>query len=352
MLYFWTAMASVLYKTHFTDGRSWTLVPVWFASLVKFIVEGELLNSVLLSSSSISTDSSCDFGYIGRHLLNSELGSITVYTDSSIKDLDLVQACDGAAAYFPDVNTSVGFRNKVKGHSGVIGNKRADFYTNTTVTSEFFLSLVVSYCFLNVEDRPVSENTCHVTKKLFNAVHFVGWKARCVGSVISMDLFIFHKGASSSLSTLLSNAALKWSVLLDASANSNIVAVLLNKAATFMDLFTALAKMVNTLDRLGANSDKSELVMDFVHHFAESHKTAVWLLAAKLRAYYKKYNLLPHDSFSIPSVSGLSFLWSTETIWNFGFRLGIHVCFGLYSCLASLDFGFLHGFLVIRNLGV
>ncbi|KAG9296646.1 hypothetical protein G9A89_002917 [Geosiphon pyriformis] len=75
--------------------------------------------------------------------------------------------------------------NKVKSHSGVVGNECANFYADATVASKFFLPLVVFYYFLRVEDRPVSGNACHVVKKLFNAVHFVSWEAKCVGSFIS-----------------------------------------------------------------------------------------------------------------------------------------------------------------------
>ncbi|KAG9292631.1 hypothetical protein G9A89_007003 [Geosiphon pyriformis] len=69
------------------------LVPVWFASLVKFIVEDGLLNSIMLSPHSILTNSPCDFGYVSEHLLNSRLGSITVYTDGSLMDSKGKQYC-------------------------------------------------------------------------------------------------------------------------------------------------------------------------------------------------------------------------------------------------------------------
>ncbi|KAG9284908.1 hypothetical protein G9A89_006286 [Geosiphon pyriformis] len=217
-------------------------VSVWFASLVKFIIESGLSNSVMLFLHSILVDSSCDFGYVGKCLLNFGLDSITVYTDGSIKNLGLLHACNSATAYFPNVNTSVGVKidglllstlveiqaialalefdlyinsqalldlcksagsmagpdfhnkcwiekkhiyhviakkgllvtwNKVKDHSGVIKNERADFYANATVTSKSFLSIVVSYHFLVVEGRSVSGNAYH---------------AKCVNSIISVGL--------------------------------------------------------------------------------------------------------------------------------------------------------------------
>ncbi|KAG9291372.1 hypothetical protein G9A89_003476 [Geosiphon pyriformis] len=235
---------------------------VWFVLLVEFIKGSNLSNCVALSYCSALADSSCDFSYVNEHLLNSDLSSVTVYTDGSIKDLGSLDACGGAAAYFLDANVSIGVKvdgllfstlvklqvialvlecapvfqsvnlfidsqtsldlyksnggvfspdfcdkywigkehihhviskkglsvtwNKVKSHFGVVGNKCADFYANAAVVSKFFLPLVVPYYFLKVEDRPVSRNACHVAKKLFNAVHSVGWEAKCVGSFVSV----------------------------------------------------------------------------------------------------------------------------------------------------------------------
>ncbi|KAG9284415.1 hypothetical protein G9A89_023672 [Geosiphon pyriformis] len=79
---------------------------------------------------------------------------------------------------------------------------------------------------------------------------------------------------------------------------------------------------------LGANSDDGVFVVKFKHDF------------------------LPRDGSLIPSVSSLSFLWSSDVICGFGIKLGIHVSFGLYLCLSSLDFGFLNGVLVIGCVGV
>ncbi|KAG9305867.1 hypothetical protein G9A89_016519 [Geosiphon pyriformis] len=310
--------------------------------------------------------------------------------------------------------------NKVKGHSGVVGNKCADFYANAVVTSKFFLSVVVPYHFFVVEDRSVSGNTRHVVKKLFNAVYFVGWKAKCVGSVISIDLSnrfdkartfcvwhfdgrigytgtvlatlwsyfikVFHhrlpmakrkkmynlsylsvaciwcglvKDSNHIFSCshnmnirniLLSNATLEWDVLLSTFFNGNAIAISLNEAASSINLYTVLAKsfvlkswMVNTVGQLGADSDGGTLVVNFICHFAENHRFA---------AYYEKHNFLLRDRLPIPLVSGLSSLWSTKIIRNFGFKLDIHVCFGLHPCLTSLDFGFLCGISVAECLGV
>ncbi|KAG9288720.1 hypothetical protein G9A89_004339 [Geosiphon pyriformis] len=86
------------------------LVSIWFVFLVEFINKGGLLNDVLLAPHSILADSFCNFGYVDKHLLNSELGSITVYMNSSIKNLGLLGVCSGTATYFPDVNANIGIK--------------------------------------------------------------------------------------------------------------------------------------------------------------------------------------------------------------------------------------------------
>ncbi|KAG9286478.1 hypothetical protein G9A89_014644 [Geosiphon pyriformis] len=414
-------------------------VPVWFAFLVKFIIEDGLLNGVLLSPHSIPTDFSCNFGYVGKHLLNSRLGFITVYTNSSIKNLGLVQAYGGAATYFLDVDTSVGI--KINGllsstlvelqtialaleysqasldlcksagnmagsdfcdkcwikkehicyHSDVIRNERANFYVDAAVTSEFFLSLVVPYHFLNVKDRFVFRNACHVAKKLFNTT-------RCVGSVISVGLSdhfdkartfcVWHpngrirSGYTSAVSAAFWSYFMKvlyyclpmakkkmynlnypnitciWCDLMEDFDHVFSCSFDINTASS-IDLFMALVKdfvlkswVVDMLGCLGANSGGGALVVNFICCFVESYRFAIWLPMTKLKAYYEKYNLLPCNGSSIPSVSGLSSLWFAGTIWNFGFRPSSYVCFGLYLCLIRSDFGFLCDVPVVKNLGV
>ncbi|KAG9304928.1 hypothetical protein G9A89_003096 [Geosiphon pyriformis] len=171
-------------------------VPVWFASLVKFIIGGDLSNSELLSLHSAPAGFSCDFSYVSKHLLNSGLGSIPVYTNGSVKNLGLLCACDGAATYFLNVDTGV--RVKMDGLlSSTLAEMQAialalecmpishsvDLYTDSQASLD-----ILPYQFLIVEGKSVFENAHHIAKKLFNAVYTVGWEARCVDSVVNMGL--------------------------------------------------------------------------------------------------------------------------------------------------------------------
>ncbi|KAG9305670.1 hypothetical protein G9A89_022592 [Geosiphon pyriformis] len=423
-------------------------VPVWFVLLVEFINGSGLSNHVVLSHCSALADSPYDFGYINEHLLNSDLSSVTVYTDGSVKGLDSLNAHGGAATYFLDANVSIGVKidgllsltlvelqvialalecvpvsqsvnlftdsqasldlcefggglsvtwNKVKSHSGVVGNEYANFYTDAAVASKFFLPLVVPYRFLRIEDRPVSRNACHIAKKLFNAVHSVGWKAKCVGSFVSTGLCdhfdkiktfcVWHSDGKIKSDYTNSASVTLWSYLMKALhyhlpvakrkrlynlRYPSIVCIWCGlvedsdhvfsythdaNAGSSINLFTALAKgfvlkgwVVDMVSHLGAGFGGSTLVVNFIHHFAESHRSAIWIPAAKLRSYYEKHNLLSQDGSFFSSVSGLSSLWSAGSIRDFGFKLGVHMCFRLHPCLTKSDFGFLSGFPVAEIL--
>ncbi|KAG9283981.1 hypothetical protein G9A89_005488 [Geosiphon pyriformis] len=390
--------------------------------------------------------------YVNEHLLNSDLSSVTIYTDSSVKDgwklqvivlalkcvsasrsvnlftdsqalLDLCKS--GGGVFSPDFHDKCWIEkehiccviskksllviwNKVKGHSGVVENKCANFYVDAAVASKFFLPLVVPYRFLKVEDRPVSGNACHVAKKLFNAVHSVGWEAKCVGSFISVgfcDRFdkaktfcVWHPDGKIKIwlhqkrlynlrypniaciqcglvkdsdymfscthdanvqEILLSDASMEWNVVLGISADKNVIAKSLHETGFSINLFTALAKgfvlkdwVADTVSCLGAGFGRGMLVVDFIHCFAESYRSAIWIPTVKLRSYYEKHNLLPQDGSSFFSVSGLSSLWSAGSIRDFGFRLGVYICFRLHLCLTKSDFGFLSSFPVAEILDV
>ncbi|KAG9293747.1 hypothetical protein G9A89_019084 [Geosiphon pyriformis] len=86
-----------------------------------------------------------------------------------------------------------------------------------------------------------------------------------------------------------------------------------------------------------------------VRGFAEGHRSAIWLPTAKLRLHYERHDLLPRDGSEIPSISGLASVWSRGVIFDFGIRLGIHVCFGLHSRLSNTSFGFLRDVPVVDS---
>ncbi|KAG9297736.1 hypothetical protein G9A89_011251 [Geosiphon pyriformis] len=107
-----------------------------------------------------------------------------------------------------------------------------------------------------------------------------------------------------------------------------------------------------TMSVLSSGFNGDLLIINMVHDFVKGHRSAIWVLNTRLKAYYEKHGLLPRDGSSTPAISGLASQWSHRKICNFGVKLGIHMCFGLYSGLVNMHFGFLHNFSVVGNLGV
>ncbi|KAG9294919.1 hypothetical protein G9A89_003259 [Geosiphon pyriformis] len=142
-------------------------------------------------------------------------------TDGLVKDLGSVSAHDSTAAYFSDVDVSIGVRvNKL-------------------------LSLtLVELCEL-VEES---------------------------------DYTFFCTYNSGVRNEILTEAVLEWDVLLKALAVKNMVVQSLSKAVSFIDLYIILAKrfvlkdwVTNMACCLGAGSDSNVMIVKLVHCFAEKH---------------------------------------------------------------------------------
>ncbi|KAG9292305.1 hypothetical protein G9A89_009117 [Geosiphon pyriformis] len=289
---------------------------------------------------------SFDFNFICQYLLI----SIEVYTDGSVKDIGLIGTCSGTAAYFPAVNIGVSVRvhgllllilaelhtialaldyvpvsctRKVKSYFDVVENKHVNFYISATIFSHFFLPLKVPCYFLNMERRPVSGNVHYFVRCLFDSVSFVGWESRCVDNIMNMcldssfnmqnllwfyvciigtALILFHKDSASMFAC---NQEEEIGDLVDTSANSGVVVHSLYKAEVSDHLYTMLAKnfvlrswVTEALCILGSGSS-SDMIVRLVYGLAEHYRTTIWLPTVKLRFFYKKLGLLPHDGVTV-----------------------------------------------------
>ncbi|KAG9286816.1 hypothetical protein G9A89_012366 [Geosiphon pyriformis] len=247
-----------------------------------------------------------------------------------------------------DKNLSVMWR-KVKEHSGIIENEHANFFVNAATLSKFVLSLSMLCCFLSVENRSVSENVHHFIRNLFNVVNFIGWEskfgtnivgANFAGNIDSSKSFsVWHPDISASLPA--SRCEEKICKMAGVSAVDGNVMQFLCETGSSDDFYMLLAKgfvlkswVSDAALCLGLASGSS-LIVKLVHNLAESYRSDIWMPAAKLKAFYKKHNFLPHDRLAVLSIVGLPEL------------LGIHMCFSLCLCLTRLDFSFLNSISLI-----
>ncbi|KAG9304168.1 hypothetical protein G9A89_019730 [Geosiphon pyriformis] len=300
------------------------------------------------------------------------LGNVVVYTDSSVKGLGSIGACSGAAAYFSDINNGIGVEmsvawNKVKGHFGINGNEYTNLLANAATGFDIMLPVGMSCHFLSIEGKSVFENAHYFVKCFFNAISFVNWKAKCVTYAVESTLW--NEIDMQSIHNCLSVAKRKrlydsdylsilciWCELVK---DSNHTFSYIYDAGAKNHLYMSLAKdfvLKDWIDDmvclLGGGSNDKSLVISLVQSFAKSHRSTIWLPTAKLRVLYEKRGFLPHDGSIILVVFGLASLWSLNIIFNFGIKLGIHVCYGLHFHLSNAYFSFLGDFSVIGGLGV
>ncbi|KAG9293653.1 hypothetical protein G9A89_018990 [Geosiphon pyriformis] len=373
---------------------------------------------------SIPANFSYNVSFVSEQLVAFKCGSIVVYTDGFVKSLGSIGAYGGTAAYFPKANVSIGVKvsgllsstlvelqaitlalksvldickfdmgvsspdfchkcwiekeyihqvvskknlsvmwKKVKGHSSIVKNDRADFFANVAVLSESILALDVLFCFLRIENRPVSENACHFVKesgcgasiidvdvaddvdmpKLFSVWHSDG--RICFSYTNSFSATLVVLSYEISVLPLASCCEEKAGEMAGESIVESRIEHFLHEAKLFSELYMLLAKRfvlkswtADAIQCLGSDSG--------------GHIIVKLLSAAKLKAFYEKHNLLPQDRSVVLSVAGLLDVWAVDVVHSFGIRLGIYVSFGLCLYLAGLEFGSLYNILLTDSVSV
>ncbi|KAG9289755.1 hypothetical protein G9A89_014490 [Geosiphon pyriformis] len=183
---------------------------------------------------------------------------------------------------------------KIKSYSGIVTNKRADFFTDAATSSKFVLPVGVMHHFLAVESRPVSGNA------------FWHPDGSICSDFFSFAFVVFRSYFIKALHHWLPTVKRKK---LYKSSYSSILYI-----------YCSLTDNSDHVFLCKKNSDaKKKLIFNMIYY-----------LGAKCQA------------------EG----WSCKEICDFGIRLDIHMCFGLHSGLASMHFGFPHNFSVVGSLGV
>ncbi|KAG9292618.1 hypothetical protein G9A89_006990 [Geosiphon pyriformis] len=120
------------------------------------------------------------FACVCGNLLEIWLDCIKIYTDGSLKGAGSAKVTSGAAVYFPVTDMSIGIRVqwvKVKEHSGVLNNIKADKLAGEATSSLFSLSVGIQKHFLVAKNTAVSNNTHYFVYDLFQSVCCACWEA-------------------------------------------------------------------------------------------------------------------------------------------------------------------------------
>ncbi|KAG9307412.1 hypothetical protein G9A89_017241 [Geosiphon pyriformis] len=204
-----------------------------------------------------------EFSAVKNKLHDVWLGFFEIFTNGSLKNFGSTEVTSGAAAYFPAMYLSIGVAVwglllstmtklqavalslecvlflstvvlhldsqaainacdkdfsmswvKVKGHSGISGNVKADLAAGTASGSPFSLLAGVREHFLVVEDTSVSSNACHFVRDIFHSVCCAHWKAGPGFDVVSDVIIVCINWVVTALSVLASISGSSASAML------------------------------------------------------------------------------------------------------------------------------------------
>ncbi|KAG9307389.1 hypothetical protein G9A89_017218 [Geosiphon pyriformis] len=196
-------------------------VPFWFDLSVHFLggiafSSGRSPHKNVFGSSDICQ--SLGFGVICNDLLNVGAACLSVYTDGSLSNLGTVDMLAGAVVFFENIDSGLGvgvsglvsstltkLQIKVKGHLGVLDNKRADVLAKNVTLSVWHLPHLVSERFLKTGVDMVSGNLRHFVHDVFRSIHYTHWEVGCLCADIDWLRFFLVWHLDSHMATDFTN---------------------------------------------------------------------------------------------------------------------------------------------------
>ncbi|KAG9286490.1 hypothetical protein G9A89_014656 [Geosiphon pyriformis] len=154
-------------------------VPDWFKLSVVFLIGPPISPPALGSVGPLNICEFSDFVSVCDCLFQVGSDSLSVYTDSSLKNLGTIGCWAGAAAFFKDINLGLG----VSVHS-LVSFTLAELqaivlalnFTDTASLSGWFLSSCIGEHFLVADGDTVSSNSRHFVWDVFHAVCYAYWE--------------------------------------------------------------------------------------------------------------------------------------------------------------------------------
>ncbi|KAG9285754.1 hypothetical protein G9A89_013179 [Geosiphon pyriformis] len=260
---------------------------------------------------------------------------------------------------------------KVKGHSGVSGNKQADALAKDVALSAWHLLHLVNKRFLKTGVNTVSGNSRHFVYNIFRSINRTHWEVgsgsqvvlgclyadidwlrsslvwhldshMCLydkgypsvvclfcGKVEVSDHVFFCSSDTDSHTGLLDTYAAVWKVCSGLSRSFSCIShTALCKGFVFSDWYCKSVSVYKNPKVAVVN------VVNFVRKFCLAFHDNIWLVHVKHRAIMKKNKLIPHDGSISVAVSGFSMWLSAGMIRLLNVADALGISFGYHKhCL-------------------
>ncbi|KAG9298368.1 hypothetical protein G9A89_003185 [Geosiphon pyriformis] len=292
--------------------------------------------------------------------------------------LDFHNWCWVERQHIANVIYSKGLRvnwHKVKGHSGILENEHADVIAGTVSVSNWFLSPCLDEHFLMADNNVVFGNSRHFVCDTFCVMCYVCWEVGSGSKFLPVNLcadvdwsrssLVWHPDLHMTTGFTSKVSANARSYFIKALHHQLPVAVrkrLYNRLyLSVLCLYCGNVEVSDHVFSLSMALHKSFVfdkwfgeavsvfhnpkvtcleVVNFVRSLGLAFRDEIWLVQAKHYAYMEKYGLIPLDSSSPISVSGLTSWLSVGVVDLLGIDKAFGVHFGFRkSCMFFFSIG-------------
>ncbi|KAG9306165.1 hypothetical protein G9A89_016069 [Geosiphon pyriformis] len=400
-------------------------VPHWFTLVCDFLDQSSISDDLhVVSSQDANVYSLGVISRLGQCLSSANMGVVNVYTDRLLKNLGSGEMKCGATAYFSDLGLSIGAKigglvsltmielqtialvlecvplnsfvvvysdsqaaldacvaesalgkwldvswHKVKRHSGVVDNERADELASLAASSFLALPVLVKKRFIKTNEVVISENIHYFAHEIFRSIDCAYWEIdpgfnviddsllgdmnwfctalvwhpnshMATGFTIAVRKCLYSKAYSSVLCLHcgeVESSDHSFVCTFDSNAHKSILRFHLAKWHCVSGLDLHLSRVSQEASSILDDAKVvGRFIVDFVQELGAAHHTDIWVIRAKYRALMEKGGLILLDSSVYPMTHGLSYMFSIEVIRLLEIAETVDVCFGFRGMVSVL----------------